>query len=127
MMQVSLKECAVIAADLEPEVVSMGTCRALRIRRIGLTYLVENLKLKRRLDEDGEEVVEDDWAIVAISKGKTAREDAHGWMRDANADVMRIIEQDMLRAEVPNGSQARRAGQGHAQERGPARHHNPGA
>lgn len=88
--------------DVEPEVVSVGTSRILRIRRIGEVYLVENLQGER-------------WKVVAVSKpslardGKTPRQEAHEWLMQANAEIL-----NMQRVGVPNGARARGPEGGHA-------------
>lgn len=97
--------------EVEDEIVSEGTCRVLRIRRIGVVYFVENLQGDR-------------WKVVAVSKlslareEKTPRQEAHEWMMQANAEVL-----NMQRAGVPNGAPARGPGQGHGlSNRGPGPH-----
>lgn len=73
-------------ADLTPEVISMGTCRMLRIRRIGAVFFVENLFQERAADG----TVTDQWKSVAVAKGANARIEALQWLQTANEEAIRL-------------------------------------
>lgn len=98
----SLKQLSAGGGDLTPEVISIGTCRALRIRRIGLTYMVENNHLSR----DGVGATSDNWKVVAVvkpdqdPKKPSAHVQAHRWLADANEKVFALMDEDMRRSEA---------------------------
>lgn len=83
--------------NLDPEVVSVGTSRVLRVRRIGTTYFAENMQERRTLRDDGSEALEEDWKVVAVAKpdiaspGRTPRAEIHEWLARANVEVCRQI------------------------------------
>lgn len=78
-------------SDLIPEIIAMGTCRMLRIKRVGDVFFVENLHQVRTLSEQtGGEIVTDHWKSVAIAKGKDARQEAFEWLQQANIDVIKL-------------------------------------
>lgn len=89
-------------SDLEPRVVSIGTCRALRIRQVGRTFLVENNQPTR--DERGD--LHDHWKVVAVvkpdadPKAPSASMQAHKWLADANRTVLGMTAEDMRRKNI---------------------------
>lgn len=79
--------------NLDPEILSYGTCRALRLKRIGRTFLVESASYAR--DHLGH--VETVWKTVAISKGENNAKsyvDAIQWLGEANVEVLKRIAAD---------------------------------
>lgn len=88
---------------LEPRVISIGTCRTLRIRQIGVVFFVENNQPQRKEDDS----LEDHWKVVAVvKKDHTGRnphtpwDEAHMWLADANEKVMALANEAMRRAGV---------------------------
>jgi hypothetical protein len=78
-------------SDLDPEIIAMGTCRMLRIKRVGAVFFVENLHQTRTLDERANvEIVTDNWKSVAIAKGKDARQEAFEFLQEANIKVIKL-------------------------------------
>lgn len=72
---------------VQPEVVSIGTCRVLRIRRIGRVFFIEQNQQERVIDDKGERLV-DNWIGIAVSKGEKARAEAHDFLDNANAQFI---------------------------------------
>lgn len=80
--------------DLLPQVISVGTSRALRVERVGRTYFVKSLSFLRSLSEDGSEILEEQWKTVAVAEGRAARSEAIDWLNNANRQVLAMMEQD---------------------------------
>lgn len=104
-----MRELEYSERELVPEVIAMGTCRILRLRRIGTTHLVEQNRFHRRV-VDGTEVIDDNWQTVAIvkpdGKDKSPRAEAMEWMCRANHQIMQMW--NTQRAASTNGALARR-------------------
>lgn len=86
--------------NLDPEILAMGTCRALRLKRIGRTFLVESANYSR----DQNDHVETVWKTVAISKGgddKKSYVDAMEFLAAANQKVLNIIATDHAKDKKP--------------------------
>lgn len=81
-------------AALEPRILSMGTCRVLRVKQVGAVFFVENDV--GHIDELQQR--SEDWKIVAVSKGEHAYKEAHDFLMRANGDVLRTLAEDMRRA-----------------------------
>ncbi len=83
-------------AALEPEVIAIGLSRAIRIRRIGATYLIENLHLTRHIDAGGNETVGERWKVVAKAAAsvppgpKPPKQEAFEWMHEAQRKVLAL-------------------------------------
>jgi hypothetical protein len=75
-----------LAQHLEPEIISLGTTRGLRVRRVGVVFFVESLHLTR---EPGVEGVIEAWKVVAVAKGEKARAESIQWLHDANIAVQK--------------------------------------
>lgn len=94
------------AADLEPVVISIALCRALRIRRVGMTFFVENNQPVR----DGDDQLHDYWKVVAVIKpdhkpgSPSAWDQAHQWLWSANEKVMDIANEARARAAASRGA-----------------------
>lgn len=77
--------------DLTPEEVSYGTCRGLRVMRVGTVYLIQQLK-------PGTE----DWRTLAKSDSgpdgmDDARHDAIVTLNNMNQEVAKMVRQNMER------------------------------
>lgn len=79
-----------IDQDLEPEIISVGTSRLLRVKRIGRVFLVENLHYERDV-KDGKEIITERWKAVSTARGKNAYNEAHQWLHEANRDILKLI------------------------------------
>jgi hypothetical protein len=77
--------------DLEPRILSIATSRMLRVKQVGVVYFIENLSYHRRIDEDGNEQVDEQWKVVATAKGKDAHKEAHLWLAEANMEIIHMI------------------------------------
>lgn len=102
--------------SLEIEEVSYGTSRAVRLRRVGTTYLIESIWLQ--LMPDG--TTAEEWRVVFKAApdlrkpGSSARLEAHKCLQDVNAKILATMAEDRQRAGVPNGARARGADDRHA-------------
>jgi len=78
-----------VQAVNEPEIISMGTCGGLRVKRVGPTFFIENAHLVR--DEAG--VQSTTWKVVAVAQGPKAYQEAHMGLHDANKQVVEMLNQ----------------------------------
>jgi hypothetical protein len=79
--------------NLDPEILSIGTCRAVRLKRIGRTFLIESAHYER----DRNDHVNTVWKTVAISKGGNDHKsyvDAMEFLSSANIKVLEFIEKE---------------------------------
>lgn len=79
--------------DTEPQIICIGTTRGLRVKRVGLTYFVENAHIERDRNEHGDIT----WKVVAVAKGPDARNEAIEWLCQANKEVAATMEKDRKR------------------------------
>lgn len=86
-------------SELEARVISMGTCRVLRIKQVGKVFFVENMQQRREVDTAGKETLQEEWKIVAVSKDpERGYFEAHEFLAEANQKVLAMMAQDMRRA-----------------------------
>jgi hypothetical protein len=77
--------------DLLPRILSIGTCRVLRVKQVGIAFFVENDV--GHIDEAG--MRHEDWKVVAISKGQDAYKESHQFLAQANVQVLQQIKKDL--------------------------------
>lgn len=87
-------------ADLEPQIMLMGTCQTLRVKRVGAVYFLECLHQTRKLDANGVEIVEDLWKSFAVAKGPDAWQEAQQCLCRTNIQVMKTIQQDLAQKAI---------------------------
>lgn len=95
--------------NLDAEIIAVAVTQMFRIKRVGETYFIEHQQFPN------------DWRVVAKSvpdkDAPSGRRAAFKWMHDAQRELIQHVhmqqEQDRQRSEVPNGSRARGAGDGH--------------
>lgn len=95
--------------EVESEIISVGTSRVLRLKRIGTTFLVENMQERR----DVANHIEEQWKVVCSIRpdGKDTQKHemseawiaAHQWLAQANINVLEMMQKDMARA-APRGA-----------------------
>lgn len=90
-----------VSESLEPQIISVATCRALRVKQVGRVYFVESAHISRDPATNKETV---DWKPVAVAKGDKARTEAIMWLNEANVKVMATIARDKLPiGQIPLG------------------------
>lgn len=77
-------------ADIEGQIIAIGTSRMLRIRHTGLKFFVEQMAYHRAADDS----VSESWSTVAVATGPTARGEAFEWLGRANQEIIKTWGKD---------------------------------